>query len=245
MDADVLQERLVVPAALPGASAAMPCSVVRSSSLQPPAPGLLLLHEVGGINASLAATAQALAREGYVVAMPNLFASGPRLRTLAQLVAGTAIRPLSNGPLAHLRAALAGLAARPDVDAARLGVIGYSMGGGYALQLACVEPSVRVVAVFCGQLPRPLGALRHASAVVASYAGRDLTTFGVATRLARELDRYRIAYDVKTYRHVPHAFYDPLGPMYDPSAAADAWARTLVFIRSRFDRPGTTGPDAP
>jgi carboxymethylenebutenolidase len=123
---------------------------------------------------------------------------------------------------------------RTDVAAGRLGVVGYSVGAAYALQLACIEPSLSVAAAFCGQLPRPLEALRRARAVVASYAGHDLTCRGIPVRLERALSEYGIEHDLKTYPAVAHAFYDPCGPMFDDVAARDAWQRTLSFMRRRL-----------
>jgi carboxymethylenebutenolidase len=201
-----------------------------------PAPGVLLLHEVGGVNRSLRAIARAFAVEGYVVFTPDMYLGVQRPLVLARLITGVALNPLRNQPLAELRAAMCALGARPDVDAARMGVIGYSMGAAYALQLACVEASVRVAAVFCGQAPRPLAALRHACPVVGSYAGRDFTCRGIPARLERALTQYGIEHDLKTYHAAAHAFYDPWGPMYDEVAARDAWERTLKFMRDRLSR---------
>jgi carboxymethylenebutenolidase len=195
---------------------------------------LLLLHELGGINPALRATAGALTQEGYVVFTPDLYAGRTGLRAMLRLIMGAALYPVRNQPLLELRAILQTFRSRPDVDFTRIGVIGYSMGAAYALQLACVESSLSVAAVFCGQLPRPVDALRNACPIVASYAGRDLTCRDVAERLERTLDRYGIEHDLKTYRTVAHAFYDPWGPMYDAIAARDAWARTLEFIRLRL-----------
>jgi carboxymethylenebutenolidase len=193
-----------------------------------------LLHEVGGVTPSLRATAAALAREGYAVFTPDLYRGRRPALALARLVAGVAVRPLRNQTLSELRCALAALGAMPGVDARRLGVIGYSMGAAYALQLACVEPALRVAAVFCGQLPRPLAALRRSCPVVASYAGRDATCRGMGPRLERTLAQYGIAHDVKVYSTVAHAFYDPFGPMYDAREARDAWERTLTFLDARL-----------
>jgi dienelactone hydrolase len=112
------------------------------------------------------------------------------------------------------------------------GVIGYSMGGGYALQLACVNPATHVAAVFSGQLPRPILALTNAGSVVGSYADRDPTTRGLADRLERELRVCEIVHDVKVYAGAGHAFYDPLGPAYDAAHARDAWSRTIDFTHA-------------
>ncbi len=171
-----------------------------------PLPGLLLLHEVGGVNPGLRATARSLARGGYAVATPDLYGGRRRIGNLARLITGAALRPLRNQTLSDLRLAFRAIAARTDVDAQRVGVIGYSMGAAYALQLACVESSLCVAAVFCGQLPRPLDALCHSCPIVASYAGRDLTCTGVAARLERVLSTCGVAHDVRIYAEVRAQF---------------------------------------
>jgi fermentation-respiration switch protein FrsA (DUF1100 family) len=54
------------------------------------------------------------------------------------------------GKLADLRDALSWLAARPEVDAERLGACGVCLGGGYALRFAAFDPRVRAVACVAG-----------------------------------------------------------------------------------------------
>lgn len=177
------------------------------------------------------ARARALASEGYLVCTPDLYAGGRSLPRLIRLVIGAAVLPLRNDVLRELRLLIRCVRARSDVDPSRVGVIGYSMGAAYAIQLACVERSLRVAGTFCGQLPRPLDALRGSCPIVASYAQRDPTCRGMANRLEKTLRAYGIEHDVKTYAGVAHAFYDPFGPMYDAGAAEDAWIRTRAFIR--------------
>jgi carboxymethylenebutenolidase len=211
-------------------------TVTRPAELTEPLPGLLLLHEIGGVNPSIRETARALAAQGYVVLLPDLYAGVQPLLGLARLVTGVAVNPLRSGILRELRAATRALTARADVAVGRLGVVGYSVGAAYALQLACIEPALCVAAVFCGQLPRPVEALRCACAVVASYAGNDFTCRGIPARLERVLSEYGIEHDLKTYPAVGHAFYDPWGPMFNDVASHDAWERTLSFMRRRLSR---------
>jgi carboxymethylenebutenolidase len=211
-------------------------TLAQPAEAQTPMPCLLLLHEIGGVNSSLRERARALAAEGYAVFTPDLFGGRFGLRALARLVMGASVRPLHNQTVRDLCLALARMAALPGVDPTRIAVVGYSMGAAYALQLACLERSLRAAAVFCGQLPRPLSALRHSCPIVASYAGRDPTCRGIAPRLDRALTQYAIVHDLKVYASVAHAFYDPFGPMYEPQAAADAWQRTVNFLRDHLGR---------
>ena len=90
-----------------------------------PIPCLLLLHEVGGVNPSLRATGRAVAGEGYLVFTPDMYNGRPGVLTLARRMTGAALSPLQNQPLSDLRAALAAMAGRPDVDSGRPGAIGY------------------------------------------------------------------------------------------------------------------------
>lgn len=233
MPVEIAEEQITFSIRTRGrAAGSMLVTTMRPEGMREPIPGLLLLHEIGGVNPSVHATARALAKEGMAVFLPDLYAGRSGFTTLARLVAGAALWPLRNATLSDLRAALLEIGRLPEVDASRLGVVGYSMGAAYALQLACTEPSLRVAAVFCGQLPRPLQALRRTCPIVASYAGRDVTCRGMAPRLGRALMEYDISYDLKVYTSVSHAFYDPFGRMYDPHAASDAWDRTINFVRA-------------
>ncbi len=195
-----------------------------------PQPAVLILHELGGLNNTMRAVTRRLAVEGYVAVAPDLYAGTTPLLGLARLVHGVVLAPIRNRPLTELRALVARLQTAPDVDPERIAVIGFSMGAAFALQLACSEPAVRAAAIFCGQLPRPRSVLRGACPIVASYAGRDLTTTAVAPKLAAALTGYGIPHDVKVYPGARHAFYDPYGSAYDRTAASDAWSRTLAHL---------------
>ena len=61
----------------------------------------------------------------------------------------------SQGKLADLRAAVSALAARAEVDAARIGLAGICLGGGYAIRAAAGDPRVRAVAGIAGGYNSP------------------------------------------------------------------------------------------
>jgi carboxymethylenebutenolidase len=132
-----------------------------------------------------------------------------------------------------MKAAYELLAARPDVDPQRIGVIGWCMGGGYALAFALAEPRLRAAVVNYGKLvtaPEKLGAL-HA-ALLGNFAGADR---GIAPDDVRVFsDRLKAAHkdaDVKIYEGAKHAFMNPNNKEgYDEAAAKDAWARIDAFL---------------
>ncbi len=210
-------------------------------------PGIVVIHEVFGDQPEMRAVCDEFARRGYVAVMPDLYsAGGPRFvcvaRTMLEVAAGKPGRALG-----YIAAAQEWLAARDDVDRARIGVIGFCMGGSFALTYLGEAPAeVKVAAVNYGEVPKRVEALRSACPIVASYGGRDIVTRSHADRLRAHLEELGIEHDVKLYDDAGHSFMTPgshpIGqlvflPMrigYEPSAATDAWERVFAFFGARL-----------
>ncbi|MDQ3031991.1 MAG: dienelactone hydrolase family protein [Myxococcota bacterium] len=217
-----------------------------------PRPALLLVYEVFGLVPEMKRVAQDLANEGYVVLIPDLFDRGPKPICIARAV--RAISQQKGQPLDDLEAARRWLAARPEVDASRLGVIGFCMGGGFALVLA-MTGRYQVAAPFYGQAPATMSS---SCPVVASFGGRDLSFAKFAPRLRKNLEELGVPHDVKLYPEAGHSFYThtpagvmgflgSIGPMragHHEESARDAHARILAFFREHLDgAQRTSTPD--
>jgi carboxymethylenebutenolidase len=198
-----------------------------------PFPAVVVIHEVGGLTGSIRATARRFAAEGYVALAVNLYARRPHALCILRIVVGATVRPLDHGSIHDLRAALTYLAARPEVDAGRLGAIGFCMGGGFAIAWACRDNRLRAIAPFYGTNPRPLDAVARSCPVVGSYPGRDFTAWQ-GRALARALERHGVPSDIKEYPDTGHSFFDDHGGNYDPEAARDAWQRVLAFFSAHM-----------
>jgi len=136
-----------------------------------PWPGVVVIHEAFGLNADTRAHADRLAALGYLALAPDLLDGKLWLRCIRsmfrQLQAGS-------GPAFEVLDACRGwLAARPDCTG-KTGVIGFCMGGGFAL-LCAPRGEYSAAAVNYGEVPADAEAVLVGSCpVVGSYGGRDL-----------------------------------------------------------------------
>src|SRR5918999_1040385 len=114
-------------------------------------PGLILVHEWWGLNDHVKDIARRFAEEGYVVLAPDLY-DGASTKDPEE--AGKLMQGLDRErALEKLNGAVAYLQGLPAVDAERIGVTGFCMGGTYALLLAAHNKGVKASAPFYGDIP--------------------------------------------------------------------------------------------
>lgn len=204
-----------------------------------PWPGVVMVHEAFGIDDVMRRQVERMASAGYLVLMPDLFTRG-RLRCLV-----STFRAMASGrgrAWADIESARRHLAERDDCTG-WIGVLGFCMGGGFALVAA--TRGFDASSVNYGQLPRDLDSVaREACPVVASYGARDPGSRGAAATLEAALSRHGIDHDVVEYPDAGHSFLNdaevgprPLRPLMriagvgpEPASAADAWRRIEAFF---------------
>ena len=200
-----------------------------------PFPAVLMIHAAFGLNDSIRGHADRLARAGYLTLAVDLFSDGGARRCLV-----STMRSMMTGSgrvFTDLATARTWLAKSPQ-STGKTGVIGFCMGGGFALLVA--RDGFDAASVNYGRLPRDLeGALRGACPIVANFGAKDTTLKGAARRLETALDNLGIENDVKEFPTAGHAFLNEtdLGPAVlrplmrvmgigpDPESAPEAWQR--------------------
>jgi carboxymethylenebutenolidase len=198
-----------------------------------PFPGIVLIHEIFGLNENMKDIAHRFAAQGYVALAVDLFAGRPRAICMFRVMAGLLLTPLHNRGIHDLKAALTFLSEQPDVDASRVGAVGYCFGGSFAIAWACTDERLQVIAPYYGMNPRPLKAVARLCPVVGSYPGSDFTA-KQGQKLDVELDRYHVPHDMKVYPGAKHGFFNDTSKIYDEAAAQDSWQRVLAFFEEHL-----------
>jgi carboxymethylenebutenolidase len=208
-----------------------------------PWPGVVVLHEAFGLNDDVRDLTGRMAAAGYVAIAPDLYTDGGARRCLR----ATFSAALSGDGKAFddIDAAREWVAQRPDCTG-RVGVIGFCMGGGFALFAA--SRGFDAAAPNYGRVPGDVDALvSGACPIVASFGARDLGLKGASAKLAGALERAGVAHDVKEYPGAGHSFMsrNPFGPLgmvafraagfgYHEPSAEDAWGRILRFFEQHL-----------
>jgi carboxymethylenebutenolidase len=198
-------------------------------------PAIILIHQYWGLNDWMKQNAQKLADQGYVALAVDLFRGG------VATTPGDAQELMRSLPkdraVRDLESAFTYLAARPDVDPARIGSIGWCMGGGYSFQVAIHEPALAACAVNYGAPPTDPADIAAIHAPILGNFGADdqgitpdnVHAFQQAAQAAGK------SVDFKEYAGAGHAFEDSTNvAAYRPEAAADAWNRITAFFAANL-----------
>ncbi len=206
-----------------------------------PFPGVVVVHEAFGLNDNIRDVCRRFAGEGYAALGVDLFEGHNRALCMARMLTGAMAGNLDHYGVPALKAALGRLAGHPQVDAGRIGAIGFCLGGSIVLTWGCTDDRLAAIAPYYGFAPRPREAVRRLCPVVGSWPGRDITTRAAGV-LETELTAAGIPHDLKVYPGAGHSFFNDQWRTYQPDAAADSWQRVVRFfaehVRGEPPRPG-------
>ncbi len=205
-----------------------------------PAPGILVLHELFGLNDDIRRITDRFADLGYVAVAPDLL-DGGRIscvaRAMAQIQRGEG--SILDTAEDHLRS----LADREDVDDRRVAVVGFCMGGSFALLLGA-RGTAQAISANYGIFPGDDVAERLCP-VIASYGGKDHLMGRDGIKLSRALEGTDVPRDIVTYPNAGHSFMNQaeghriskaligrplMAVAFDEDAAEDSWERIDAFF---------------
>jgi carboxymethylenebutenolidase len=201
-------------------------------SIPGPHGALLVIHQWWGLDDWTRAKAERFADDGYVALAVDLYRG--KTSNGDPEVAHELSRGLpEDRAIQDLKAAFDYLASRADVDPARIGVIGWCMGGGYSLAAAIAEPKLAACVVYYGRLVTDAAEIRSIRCpILGNFGALDR---GISPDSVRAFEKSARAagktVDFKIYGDAGHAFASSSDPKVSrPADARDANARTDAFL---------------
>jgi carboxymethylenebutenolidase len=205
-------------------------------------PGVVVLHAWWGLTEPFRQVCDRLAAAGFVALAPDLY-RGKTASTVEEAEAlGSALDQEMERWRGDIRGAVRFLrqhgASSPTDGRDKLGLLGFSLGGAYALDTSVNLPEeIAAVVIFYDAWP-DLDYRRAQAAYVCHYAEDD--TFVPAEKVAAMQQALQAAgrpATIYTYAGTKHWFFEANRPdAYDAAAAALAWERTIAFLRRELRR---------
>jgi carboxymethylenebutenolidase len=196
-------------------------------------PGILLLHEWWGLNQHIQQVAIRFADAGFAALAPDLYSRQKNAVTADPHQASALMSGLSSQWAARdLNCATRYLREQSFVDPAWIGMVGFSMGGILALDLAGHNSDLKAISAFYAKMPPVESVPYQVAPVQVHHAGKD------AWVTRKEVDAFKAAMDqhgksgeFHIYPEAGHGFFNESQPdAYRAQDAALAWERTLAFF---------------
>lgn len=194
-------------------------------------PGVIVLQEWWGLVPHIKSVADRFAEAGYVALAPDLYEGET---TTSPDEAGRMFMALNiNKTAEDLKTAIAFLADHDAVTSDRIGVVGFCMGGQLALLAGTVSDRIGAVVDFYGIHPNvSLDFTKLTAPVLGIFGEKDSFVPPDSVKaLEATIQQSGGSIETHTYANADHAFFNDTRPeVYNSTAAADAWSRTLNFL---------------
>ena len=203
---------------------------------QEPMPAVIMIHEWWGLNEHIKNQADILAKEGYVVLAVDLYrgevvADSNRARELT-----SSVRNNSASAIDNLQSAVNYVKSLEMVDGSRIASLGWCFGGDWSLQLALnsSENPLAATIVYYGRPVTDTASLSSISWPILGIFGDQDQAIPVESvkQFTSALNASGVTNEIYLYEGVGHAFANPSGDNYAPKETADAWQKTIGFLRT-------------
>jgi carboxymethylenebutenolidase len=209
---------------------------------------VVLLPDVRGIAPLYSGLARKLAQDGFAVLVLDIYSREgvpdlPDMDAVFRCIAALPDRRV----LGDVAAAIRHLGERQETHGLRVGIVGFCLGGQYALMAACRESALAACVSFYGMLrydehpshkpESPLDLAPRLGCPLLGLFGADdaLITRDDRSELESILTRERKEFSLHVFGGAGHAFLNDSRPdAYRPAAAAIAWKLSSEFLNDKL-----------
>ena len=203
-----------------------------------PLPGVIVIHERWGLDDGSRALADRIAGQGYVVLAVDLY--GGEVAADATAAKDLMRRVVEHPELANDNLRQAHQFLLDSGQAPRIGALGWSFGGGWALNAALLMPAdIDAAVIYYGTVTNNEERLAPLNAPILGLFGdndRGVTMESVSS-FERALENLEKDYEIEIYAGAGHAFADPGAANYEAVAAERAWSRAIAFLDQHLNVP--------
>ena len=218
--------------------------------------GLILIHEVWGLNDHIKNVADRYAKQGYLVYAPDLLVNtgieekvtpqlqqdlfNPEKRNeiqplLRELMAPIQSPDFATKTVAALKAIFEQLYSLNETNH-KVAVLGFCFGGTYSYNLAVAEPRLVAAVPFYGHADQPVAELKNIKAPILAFFGeKDSGLIDKLPDLKQRMQDAGVNFTFEVYKDCGHAFFNETNPYaYNEAAAKDSWDKSLNFLRENL-----------
>jgi len=192
-------------------------------------PGVLVLHAWWGLKPFFKQVCDQLAEQGFTVLAPDL-RNGKVAQTIDE---AKELMQNSDGQLVSDTVMAAKDYLREKVKG-KIGIVGFSMGGAWALVLASSKPEqIAAIVLFYGNEGVDYGKIT--AKVMGHFSDNDeWEPYEYVENTFAEFKKAGVDTTLHVYPGVGHWFVESDRPEYDPAAAQLAWDRTFEFLKKNL-----------
>jgi carboxymethylenebutenolidase len=198
-------------------------------------PAVIMIHEWLGLNEHIKNQADILAKEGYVVLAVDLYGGEVATDSNRAMELASSVRNNSTSAIDNLQSAVNYIKSLKMVDGSRIASLGWCFGGDWSLQLALnsSENPLAATVIYYGRLVTDTASLSSIDWPILGIFGDQDQAISVESvkQFTSALNASGITNEIYLYEGVGHAFANPSGNNYAPKETADAWQKTMAFLR--------------
>ncbi len=209
-----------------------------------PFPAVVVIQHQGGVDDFMEEMTQRVASAGYAAVAPDLYhRDGPDCKDDGPT---RRARLLDVNVIKDVNATVDFLRAHRSVDAERLGIIGFCMGGRVSYLMAAANPRLKAAVAYYGgnimvpwgEGPAPFERTGEIHCPLLGLFGEEDANPSPADmrKLDAELTKHGKVHEFHSYPGAGHAFMNKRGERYRADADRDSWPKTLAFFAKHLTR---------